>query len=41
MDMVKNYVEMFNDDLKKDFEEFNPLDNILRDKKRDIIKMKK
>lgn len=28
MDMVKNYVNMFTDDLEKDFNEFNPLEQI-------------
>ena len=41
MDMVKNYVEMFDDDLKRDFETFNPLDNMLKDKKGDVIRMRK
>ena len=41
MDMVKNYVEMFDEDLKKDFETFNPLDNMLKNQKSDIIRMKK
>lgn len=41
MDMVKNYVEMFDEDLKKDFESFNPLDNMLKNQKGSIIKMKK
>lgn len=40
MDMVKNYVEMFDDDLKRDFETFNPLDNMLKDKKGDVIRMR-
>jgi len=29
LDMVKKYVNIFNDDLQKDFNEFNPLDNIM------------
>lgn len=41
MDMVKNYVEMFDEDLKKDFESFNPLDNMLKNQKGSIIKMKR
>jgi len=32
MDMVKNYVEMFSDDLQKDFDIFNPLDNLSQNK---------
>ena len=38
MDMVKNYVEMFSDDLQKDFDVFNPLDNLSRGKG-NLIKM--
>lgn len=41
IEMVKNYVEMFNDDLQKDFELFNPLDNFLKDKQGGLIKMRK
>jgi hypothetical protein len=26
MDIVRNYVNMFNNDLQKDFNEFNPLE---------------
>jgi len=33
IDMVKNYVEMFSDDLQKDFDIFNPLDNLSQGKK--------
>ena len=40
MDMVKNYVEMFSDDLQKDFDVFNPLDNLLKDRG-ELIKMGK
>jgi len=39
MDMVRNYVNMFTNDLKQDFNTFNPLDNMLSDKKH--IEMKK
>ena len=39
MDMVKNYVEMFSDDLQKDFDVFNPLDNLMKDKKGELIEM--
>jgi len=39
MEMVKNYVEMFNEDLKQDFESFNPLDDFLKDKQGSLIKM--
>jgi len=39
MDMVKNYVEMFNDDLQKDFDLYNPLDNYMKDKKGALIKI--
>ena len=41
MEMVRNYVEMFNDDLSRDFEYFNPLDNFAKDRNKDVIKMKK
>jgi len=41
MEMVRNYVEMFNDDLQKDYECFNPLDNFARDRAKEAIKMKK
>ena len=41
MDMVRNYVEMFSDDLQQDFEVFNPLDNIVKDKQGELIKMGK
>lgn len=40
LDMVRNYVEMFNDDLQKDFETFNPLDNFVKDKKTEKISMR-
>lgn len=39
IDMVRNYVEMFSDDLQKDFDEFNPLDNFQKDKRGKLIKM--
>lgn len=39
MDMVKNYVEMFNDDLQKDFNTFNPLENLRKEKKGELICM--
>jgi len=39
MDMVKNYVEMFSDDLQKDFDLYNPLDNYMKDKKGALIKI--
>jgi integrase/recombinase XerD len=38
MDMVKNYVEMFSDDLQKDFDVFNPLENLSQNKGK-LIKM--
>jgi len=41
IDMVKRYVEMFSDDLQKDFDVFNPLDNFIKDKQRELIKMSK
>lgn len=39
MTVVKNYVEMFSDDLKKDFNEFNPLEGLI-EKPKKSIKMK-
>lgn len=39
MDMVKNYVEMFSNDLQQDFDVFNPLDNFIKDSKGERIKM--
>jgi integrase/recombinase XerD len=41
MEMVKNYVEMFNEDLKQNFESFNPLDNFLKEKQGELIRMKR
>jgi len=41
MEMVRNYVEMFNDDLKRDYESFNPLDNFSKGRNKEAIKMKK
>lgn len=32
IEVVRNYVNMFTEDLKKDFDQFNPLDNIVRKK---------
>ena len=29
LDMVRKYVNMFSDDLRRDFDSFNPLDNYL------------
>jgi len=40
VEMVKNYVEMFSDDLQQDFDVFNPLDNFVKDKQGNHIKMK-
>lgn len=40
VEMVKNYVEMFSNDLQLDFETFNPLDNLIKDKQGKQIKMK-
>ena len=40
VEMVKNYVEMFSDDLQKDFEIFNPLDNFMKNKQGERIKMR-
>lgn len=39
MDMVKEYVNMFNDDLKRDFDTFNPLEEFCN-KKTETMKMK-
>lgn len=41
MEMVRNYVEMFSNDLSKNFQQFNPLDNFVKDKKGDVIQMRK
>lgn len=38
MEMVKNYIEMFSDDLQRDFNNFNPLENLVAPKK--SIKMR-
>jgi integrase/recombinase XerD len=40
IEMVKNYVEMFSDDLQQDFDVFNPLDNFMKDRHSKQIKMK-
>ena len=40
LDIVKEYVEMFSSDLSRDFEEFNPLDNLQTAAGRKAIKMK-
>lgn len=39
LEMVKEYVNMYGNDLKEDFERFNPLESITV--KKDIIKMNK
>jgi len=39
LEMVKEYVNMYGNDLKEDFEKFNPLESIIV--KKDIIKMNK
>ena len=41
MEMVKNYVEMFSDDLQKDFDIYNPLESFVKDKKGELIEMPK
>lgn len=42
LDMVRKYVNMFSNDLKKDFDAFNPLDNFLQnDNKGDRISLHK
>jgi len=38
MEIVKEYVNMFNADLQRDFDEFNPLEKFT--KKKDTISMK-
>lgn len=40
LDVVKNYVEMFTDDLQKDFEEFNPLEQTINQNQKKHINMK-
>ena len=40
VEMVKNYVEMFSNDLQQDFDVFNPLDNFMKDKKGEKINIK-
>ena len=39
VEMVKNYVEMFSNDLQQDFDTFNPLENFIKDKQGERIKM--
>ena len=41
IEMVRNYVEMFSNDLRKDFTAFNPLDNFAKDTYGETIRMKK
>lgn len=41
LDMVREYVNMFGDDLKKDFDEFNPLNKYVECNQGDLIQMKK
>lgn len=36
MTIVRNYVNMFTDDLKTDFNEFNPLESIQKNEKKSI-----
>lgn len=40
MDIVRNYVNMFDEDIKKDFNTFNPLETILNKENKTNIKMK-
>jgi len=41
LEMVRKYVNMFSDDLRRDFDSFNPLDNYLGNTgKNDVIKLK-
>ncbi|GAA0674175.1 tyrosine-type recombinase/integrase [Clostridium cadaveris] len=40
MDIVRNYVNMFDEDIKKDFNTFNPLENILTKNNKTNIKLK-
>jgi integrase/recombinase XerD len=39
VEMVKNYVEMFNNDLQQDFDTFNPLENFIKHKQGAHIKI--
>jgi integrase/recombinase XerD len=41
VEMVRNYVEMFNSDLSKNFTEFNPLDKFAKERQGELIHMKK
>lgn len=42
MDIVKNYVEMFTEDLQKNFEDFNPLEQtLIKEANKNHIKMRK
>jgi hypothetical protein len=40
IEMVKEYVNMFSDDLHNGFNSFNPLDNFMKDKKGEKINMR-
>ena len=40
LEMAKEYVNMFNDDLQHGFNEFNPLDNIVKNGKGETIKLR-
>jgi len=41
VEMVKNYVEMFSNDLQQDFDTFNPLENFIKDKQGKQVVMKR
>jgi len=41
VEMVKNYVEMFSNDLQQDFDVFNPLDNFVKNSQGKLIQMGK
>ena len=44
LEIVKEYVNMFGGDLKKDFDKFNPLENmksVFAEREREAIRMKK
>jgi len=40
MDMVRNYVEMFTDDLQQDFNMVNPLENLQKHNKKDFMRLR-
>jgi len=40
LDMVKEYVNMFNDDLQHQFNDYNPLENLVKNGKGNVIKLR-